>query len=172
MKYKQGTIISRSLNSLPVRIVTAIITTIDPDHIGIAIDNDFVIHYSGEGSGKSALIEKITLEEFESGNESAVYINPETEEDGIKITELALKICENKNNEFNLNYNFIIKNCEDFAKYVYENATGKKYPKISQVKKGLIYRGLMMVNPLIGLAVKGAEKTIDIIKDKIDENKK
>jgi len=92
-------------------------------HVGIYIGGEDVIHFSGTyKKNKAVKIDKTTLKGFAGPKRKKVSIRqkPKNTIHGKAVCDEAKRIYRDPNNKFNNNYNFVFKNCEDFAVHCYE----------------------------------------------------
>jgi len=106
-----GSMIQRSLDTGKFKL--DFILNFFYKHVGIYIGDGQVIHFYKE-------VKEVTLCEFAQSKKIHLRQIPKNIIHGKAVCEEAKKICYNPNNEYNNNYSFFFKNCEDFAVSCYE----------------------------------------------------
>ena len=92
-------------------------------HMGIYVNNDMVIHFTGEkkrGKAQNILICKDTLQTFTESCEIKLHTAPKNFYHAKAVCEEANRLLRDKNNRYNHQYSFVFNNCEDFCIACYE----------------------------------------------------
>jgi hypothetical protein len=102
------------------------------NHVGIFVSEDQVIHFNGERKGdRDAVIKIESLDDFAAGYEVKVRANPEDDDHAFAIVLEAQRQYTILENNFDRQYSFFWKNCEDFAVHCYQI----KFPSKTDPKK-------------------------------------
>ncbi len=112
MEMKSGSMVQRPLRGVGGTVFK---------HVGIYVGNNQVVHYiANEKKDKSAVIVKTSLRKFADGKRVSVRAEPKNRAHQIAVKKEALKVLGATKNEFNKQYDFLLKNCEDFSRHCYQ----------------------------------------------------
>jgi hypothetical protein len=106
-------------------------------HIGIYVNDEQVIHFNGERLFRRDFVVCAgTLSEFADGERVSVRDCPLDDDHSAAVVAEARRLLDSKENGFNGDYDFVNKNCEDFAAQCYEvKFPTARDPKIMRSEK-------------------------------------
>lgn len=93
-------------------------------HEGILMEGGMVIHFNGESKGDTgAVLREDSLVDFANGGLVHCYQIPKDEAHSMEVCSRARDLADNHENNFNGNYSFLFKNCQDFCRHCFGEIT-------------------------------------------------